>query len=126
MGAHVYGTAGSQLRRDKLLGLGCVGAFDSHSTTWYNDVMVATNGSGVDIVLNSLAGEHVDLCPGALAPGGWHCEVGKVGTYADRPIKMAVLGRGPLAWAAAAVFAPRLGASDGAALCSTASWTTFG
>ena len=73
-GAHVYGTAGSEAKREALRGM----AFDSHSTEWYSDLMVATCGRGVDIFLNSLAGEHVDLCLEALAPGGWHCELAKL------------------------------------------------
>ena len=89
-GAHVIGTAGSKSRCEKLMAMGCVAAFDSHTTSWYADVMKFTQGKGVDIVLNSLAGEHVDLCLEALAAGGWHCEIGKVDIYADRPLKMAV------------------------------------
>ena len=65
----VYGTAGSEERRAALLDLGCASAFDSHSTDWYESLMSATSGRGVDCVLNSLAGEHVDLCLQALAPG---------------------------------------------------------
>ena len=34
VGARVIGTAGSAGRREKLLAMGCVGAYDSHSTAW--------------------------------------------------------------------------------------------
>lgn len=89
-GAKVYGTAGSEEKRQALRDMGCVDAFDSHSTKWFQDLMKSTQGKGVNIVLNSLAGEHVDLCLEALAPGGWHCEIGKVDIFADRPVKLAV------------------------------------
>ena len=89
-GAKVYGTAGSEEKRQVLRDMGCVDAFDSHSTKWFHDLMVSTKGIGVDIVLNSLAGEHVDLCLEALSPGGFHCEIGKVDIFADRPMKMSV------------------------------------
>ena len=45
--------------------------------------MAATGREGVDVVLNSLAGRHIELCLRALRPGGWHCEIGKVDIYAD-------------------------------------------
>ena len=45
--------------------------------------MAATGGEGVDVVLNSLAGPHLELCLEALRPGGWHCEIGKVDIYSD-------------------------------------------
>ena len=89
-GAKVYGTAGSEPRRKALREQGCVDAFDSHSYDWYPDLMEASGGKGVDVVLNSLAGYHVDLCLQALCPGGYHCEIGKVDIFADRPIHLAV------------------------------------
>jgi thioester reductase-like protein len=89
-GVKIYGTAGSEEKREALREMGCADTFDSHSTSWYRKLMKATRGRGVDIVLNSLAGEHVNLCLEALKPGGWHCEIGKVDIFADRPLKLAV------------------------------------
>ena len=89
-GAVVYATAGTAAKRDKLRELGVAGAFDSHSFGWYDDLMAATGGEGVDVVLNSLAGRHITLCLEALRPGGWHCEIGKVDIYADAPLGMSV------------------------------------
>jgi polyketide synthase 12/epothilone polyketide synthase D len=91
VGASVYATAGSAKKRQELLDLGCAGAFDSRSTSWYADLMLATQGQGVDLVLNSLAGEHIDLCLEALRAEGWHCEIGKMDIYSDRPLRMSVL-----------------------------------
>ena len=50
-GAEIYATAGSADKRDRLLTLGVKAAFDSHSFSWYEDLMRATDGEGVDIVL---------------------------------------------------------------------------
>ena len=90
VGAEIYTTAGSEEKRNQLLAMGAQAALDSHSYDWYEDLMAATGGEGVDIVLNSLAGHHIVLCLQALRPGGWHCEIGKVDIYADNALSMAV------------------------------------
>ena len=90
VGAEIYATAGSGAKREQLPALGVRAAFDSHSFDWYDDLMTATGGEGVDVVLNSLAGRHVALCLQALRPGGWHCEIGKVDIYADHALHLSV------------------------------------
>ncbi len=90
VGAEIYATAGSEGKRDQLLALGVRAAFDSRSFDWYDDLMTATGGEGVDVVLNSLAGRHVHLCLQALRPSGWHCEIGKVDIYADNDLSLRV------------------------------------
>ncbi len=90
VGAEVYATAGSESKREQLRALGVRAAFDSHSEDWYEGLMAATGGQGVDVVLNSLAGRHVSLCLEALRPGGWHCEIGKVDIYADSALGLRV------------------------------------
>ena len=90
VGAEIYATAGSRSKREKLLGLGARAAFDSHSFDWYDGLMEATGGQGIDVVLNSLAGRHIELCLQALRPGGWHCEIGKVDIYADNELGLRI------------------------------------
>ncbi len=90
VGAEIYATAGSERKRDQLRELGVRAAFDSHSFDWYGELMVATGGEGIDVVLNSLAGRHIALCLEALRPGGWHCEIGKVDIYADNALSLCV------------------------------------
>ena len=90
VGAEIYATAGSESKRDRLLALGVRAAFDSHSEEWYDGLMKATAGEGVDVVLNSLAGRHVALCLESLRAGGWHCEIGKVDIYADSALGLRV------------------------------------
>ena len=90
VGAEIYATAGSEQKREQLLSMGVRGAFDSHSHDWYDDLMGATGGEGVDVVLNSLSGHHIALCLKALRHSGWHCEIGKVDIYADNALGMRV------------------------------------
>ncbi len=90
-GAEIYATAGSETRRNRLLEMGVRGVFDSHSFDWHDGLMAATGGEGVDVVLNSLAGHHIELCLRALRPGGWHCEIGKVDIYADNALGLRLL-----------------------------------
>ena len=90
VGAEIYATAGSESKRDQLRALGVRAAFDSHSFDWYDELMTATGGEGVDVVLNSLAGRHVELCLQALRPAGWHCEIGKVDIYADNELNLRI------------------------------------
>ena len=93
VGAGIYATAGSPEKRARLLELGAVAAFDSRSHDWYGDLMEATGGEGVDVVLNSLAGRHISLCLSSLRPGGWHCEIGKVDILADGNLGLRVFRR---------------------------------
>ena len=89
-GAEIYATAGSESKRDQLHALGVRAAFDSHSYDWYDELTEATSGEGVDVVLNSLSGRHIELCLEALRPGGWHCEIGKVDIYEDNELGLRV------------------------------------
>ena len=93
-GAVVYATAGTEARRASCSALGVAAAFDSHSFGWYDELMEAT-GDGVDVVLNSLAGPHIELCLRALRPGGWHCEIGKADIYADTALGLSVFAEEP-------------------------------
>ena len=89
-GAEIYATAGSESKRAQLFTMGVRSVFDSHSFDWYDELMAATGGEGVDVVLNSLAGRHIELCLQALRPGGWHCEIGKVDIYADNDLSLRI------------------------------------
>jgi NADPH:quinone reductase-like Zn-dependent oxidoreductase/NADP-dependent 3-hydroxy acid dehydrogenase YdfG/acyl carrier protein len=85
-GAEPLATAGSAAKRDYLRGLGVRHVFDSRSLDFARGVMAATDGRGVDVVLNSLAGEFVPAGLGVLAPRGRFLEIGKRDIYADRRI----------------------------------------
>ncbi|MFK4273086.1 SDR family NAD(P)-dependent oxidoreductase [Streptomyces milbemycinicus] len=78
LGAEVYGTA-SEPKWDTLLdsGLDRAHIASSRTTVFADSVMEATGGAGVDVVLNSLAGEFVDASLRALPRGGRFVEMGK-------------------------------------------------
>ena len=79
-------TAGSTAKRQYLRDLGVSHVFDSRSLDFAPAVMDATGGRGVDVVLNSLAGEFIPASLGVLAPRGRFLEIGKRDIYADRRI----------------------------------------
>src|SRR5262249_29054304 len=74
--ARVIATAGSKAKRDLLNALGVHYALDSRSTTFVDDVRAIT-GDGVDVVLNSLAGEAMERSIGCLRAFGRFVELGK-------------------------------------------------
>ena len=85
-GARAIITAGSQEKRDLTLALGAKHAFDSRSGSFVDDVMRATEGRGVSVVLNSLSGEAMERSLGLLEPFGRFVELGKRDYLADTPI----------------------------------------
>ncbi|MEO1423376.1 MAG: beta-ketoacyl synthase N-terminal-like domain-containing protein [Pseudomonadota bacterium] len=85
-GATVYATAGSPARRALLSHLGADAVFDSRSLRFEADVMAETDGAGVDVVLNSLAGEAIERSLASLKPFGRFIELGKRDFYANTRI----------------------------------------
>ncbi len=78
-GAEVFATAGSAAKRAYLRELGVAHVLDSRTLAFAEEVKAATGGRGVDVVLNSLAGEFIPASLGLLAPGGRFLEIGKSG-----------------------------------------------
>ena len=76
-GARVFATAGSEEKRVFVLREGAEHVFDSRKADFAEKVMRLTEGRGVDIVLNSLAGEFIAESLRATAKGGWFLELGK-------------------------------------------------
>ncbi|WP_329406015.1 SDR family NAD(P)-dependent oxidoreductase [Streptomyces sp. NBC_00704] len=85
-GATVIATAGSPAKRDLLRMLGAAHVFDSRSLSFADDVRTVTEGRGVDVVLNSLAGEAMTRSLECLRPGGRFIELGKRDIYANQPL----------------------------------------
>ena len=77
-GAEIFATAGSPEKRDFLRTLGVQHVMDSRSLAFAEEIERATGGRGVDIVLNSLAGEFIHRGLDSLAPGGRFLEIGKI------------------------------------------------
>ena len=93
LGAEVYGTAGSAERREFLRGEGVREVADSRSTTFADDVRRWTGGRGVDVVVNSLAGEMLRKSLDLLSPFGRFVELGKADIAADRVLNLASFQR---------------------------------
>ncbi|GGC78292.1 type I polyketide synthase [Chelatococcus reniformis] len=76
-GATVFGTAGTAAKRVLARSLGVHFVSDSRSLDFVDDIHRDTGGAGVDIVLNSLAGEFIPASLGLVAQGGSFVEIGK-------------------------------------------------
>ncbi|WP_225846210.1 type I polyketide synthase [Streptomyces sp. HPF1205] len=94
VGARVIATAGSPAKRAYLARLGVTDVFGSRSLDWADDVLRATGGRGVDVVLNSLTGAAISRGLDVLADGGRFVEVGKKDIYGGRPIGLDAFKKG--------------------------------
>ncbi|KAH7141842.1 beta-ketoacyl synthase domain-containing protein [Dactylonectria macrodidyma] len=91
-GAEVFATVGSVAKKmliQEQYGIPDDRIFSSHSSKFKKQILDATRGNGVDVVLNSLSGQLLRDSWDCLAPFGTFCEIGK----AD------ILGRGQLSMA---------------------------
>ena len=86
LGAEVIATAGTTEKRELLRRLGARHVFDSRSLAFADEVREATGGEGVDVVLNSLAGEAQRRSLALLRPFGRFLELGKRDFFADTPL----------------------------------------
>ncbi|KAK5997938.1 Highly reducing polyketide synthase lcsB [Cladobotryum mycophilum] len=91
VGAKIFATVGNEEKVKYLIdnfGLPREQIFDSHSNKFVNDVMAATNGRGVDVALNSLAGELLHATWSCIAPFGCMIEIGKRDFYGHGKLDM--------------------------------------
>ena len=86
LGAELFATAGSSGKREFLKSQGVQHVFDSRSLQFADDIRQTTNGRGVDVVLNSVAGEAMTESLRLLAPFGRFLELGKIDIYQNRPV----------------------------------------
>lgn len=96
LGLECYTTVGSQAKRDFLLEnfsfcLDDSRIFNSRSTSFEHEVMRATRGRGVDMVLNSLSDELLQASVRCLADGGRFLEIGKYDLMMDRKLELLFL-----------------------------------
>ena len=76
-GAEVFATASAR-KRDYLRSLDVEHVFDSRTTAFGQEILDATDGAGVDVVLNSLTGEgFIDASLACLARGGRFVELAR-------------------------------------------------
>lgn len=86
LGAEVFATASSNEKREFVRLLGADHVFDSRSLAFADDVLRRTGGEGVDVVLNSLAGEAMVRSIDVLRPFGRFLELGKRDFYENSQI----------------------------------------
>jgi NADPH:quinone reductase-like Zn-dependent oxidoreductase/aryl carrier-like protein len=85
-GAEVFATAS----RDKwayLHSLGIEHVYDSRSLAFAEGLLADTAGRGVDLVVNSLAGEFIPASLSTLATGGSFVEIGKQGIWSAEQVR---------------------------------------
>ena len=88
LGAEVFATA-SPGKWAHLTAQGVRCAMSSRTLDFADQVMAATGGQGVHVVLNSLTGEFIPKSLGVLAPGGRYVEIGKLDVWdADRVARL--------------------------------------
>ncbi|CAN8097860.1 unnamed protein product [Discula destructiva] len=92
IGAEVYVTVGSEEKRQLLkdiYGVPDDHIFHSRDTSFARDISRATNGRGVDVVLNSLSGEGLLASWECIAPFGRFLELGKMDIEENSGLPMA-------------------------------------
>ena len=80
-GAEVFATVGSAAKREFLEAQGVRHLFSSRTLDFADQIRAETGGKGVDIVLNSLAGEFIPASLSLLGAFGRFLEIGRVDIY---------------------------------------------
>jgi NADPH:quinone reductase-like Zn-dependent oxidoreductase/short-subunit dehydrogenase/acyl carrier protein/SAM-dependent methyltransferase len=86
LGAEIFATAGSEEKRDFLRLLGADHVMNSRSLAFADEILDITGGRGIDVVLNSLAGEAINRNLRVLRPFGRFLELGKRDFYENTRI----------------------------------------
>ncbi|KGA02107.1 hypothetical protein KP05_08900 [Cobetia amphilecti] len=96
LGAEVFATVGSPAKRDFLALMGIDNVYDSRSHGFAENILAdlaarqqrdpSVDARGVDVVLNSLAGEAIAQNLRVLKPFGRFCELGKRDFYENTPM----------------------------------------
>ncbi|OYW25008.1 MAG: hypothetical protein B7Z55_00575 [Planctomycetales bacterium 12-60-4] len=85
-GAEIFTTAGSTEKRRFLHHIGVPHVLDSRTVTFGEEIMKITNGEGIDMVLNSLAGEAIHQSLAVLRQYGRFLEIGKRDIYGNTKV----------------------------------------
>jgi acyl transferase domain-containing protein/NAD(P)-dependent dehydrogenase (short-subunit alcohol dehydrogenase family)/acyl carrier protein len=88
LGVEVFATAGNPTKRALLKTMGVKHIIDSRQADFQSAVMRLTNNKGVDVVLNSLAGEAIPMGLACLAEFGRFIEIGKRDIYQNSRIPL--------------------------------------
>lgn len=85
-GAEIFATAGSEAKRSYLKSLGVAHVFDSRSLRFADEIRRVTRNEGIDLVLNSLAGDFIPASLDLLRNHGRFIEIGKRDYYENKQI----------------------------------------
>ena len=86
IGAEIFATAGSDEKREFLKSLGVDHVMNSRTLEFADEIMKITDREGVDVVLNSLAGDAIQKSLGCLRAYGRFLEIGKTDIYSNSKI----------------------------------------
>ena len=98
--AEIFGTAGCPEKRDFLRRLGVDHVLNSRGLDFADDITRLTDGEGIDVVLNSLAGEAIPKSLGLLRRFGRFLEIGKRDLYANTRLGAAPVPQQPVVFRA--------------------------
>ncbi|CAG2172486.1 unnamed protein product [Oppiella nova] len=90
-GCDIYVTVGTEEKKQFLVkeyNIPVNRIFNSRDILFKNQIMDATNGKGVDIVINSLSGEKLDASYECVANSGRFVEIGKYDMFQNRKVGM--------------------------------------
>ncbi|KAL2139934.1 hypothetical protein VTI28DRAFT_4479 [Corynascus sepedonium] len=96
VGAEVFATVGSPEKKALIMeryGIPENRIWSSRDTTFGPDIRKATSGVGVDVVLNSLAGDYLRETWECIAPFGRFIEIGKRDIMSNTRLEMAMFDR---------------------------------
>jgi myxalamid-type polyketide synthase MxaB len=85
IGAKILATA-SPRKWELLQSMGVTEIFNSRTTDFAESIMTATQGKGVDVILNSLAGEFIPKSLSVLKDSGRFLEIGKQGIWQEERV----------------------------------------
>ena len=83
VGAEIFASAGSVEKREFLRRIGAQHVVNSRSLAFADDIREITHGEGVDVVVNSVAGDAIHKGLSILRPYGRFVELGKRDFYAN-------------------------------------------
>lgn len=92
-GAEIYTTAGTEEKRAYLKAQGLTNIYNSRDLAFTEEILRDTNGYGVDVVLNAIAGEALYQSFKLLAPYGRFVEIGKRDIGENTGLPMNVFNR---------------------------------
>jgi acyl transferase domain-containing protein/NADPH:quinone reductase-like Zn-dependent oxidoreductase/NAD(P)-dependent dehydrogenase (short-subunit alcohol dehydrogenase family)/acyl carrier protein len=78
-GAEIFATAGSKEKLDYLKAQGVTHTINYRTEDFFERIMTITKGYGVDVVLNTLAGDAIQKGVDLLAPNGRYVEIAMAG-----------------------------------------------